>query len=137
MCLLPCQIFAHLTVGIAVTMGFVVCFVHHVDSPSVAEFIQVFAVRIMRCSQKVDVGLFHQSDVLLIGGIVNIATSLCVMIMTIHATQFHVLAINFENLANYLNLLHTKMIVEVLDGVTLSVLKFHAEGVEIRFLGRP
>ena len=86
MCLLPCQVFAHLAVGIAVAVGFVVCFVHHIDSPSVAEFIQVFAVRIMRGAQEVDVGLLHQANVLFVGGIIDITPCLGVMIMTIHAT---------------------------------------------------
>ena len=105
-CLLPCQVFAHLTVGIAVTVGLVVGLVHHVDAPSVAQLVQVFAVRIMTGAQKVDVGLLHQPQVLLVGGVVHVAPRPGVVVVAVHTAQLHVLAVNLKHLAYHFYLLY-------------------------------
>ena len=44
---LPRRVLAHLVVGIAIAVRLLIGLVHHVDAPAVAEFIQVFAVRIV------------------------------------------------------------------------------------------
>ena len=131
------EVVTHYIVGIAVAMGLVVGLIHDVDAPTVTEFVEVFAVGIVRGAQEVDVGLFHQADILLVGGIINVTASLRMMVVTVHAAQLHVLAVDLKDFANNLDLLHTQMVVEMLDSIALVVLQFHAEGIEIRLLRRP
>ena len=135
--LLPGEILAHLLVGIAIAMRLVVGLIHHVEPPTVAKLIEVFTVRIVGGAQEVDVGLLHQPDILLVGGIIDIAACQRMMVMAIHATQLHVLAVDLEDLADNLHLLHTKVVVEMLDDGAFLVEQFHTERIEIRLLGRP
>ena len=135
--LLPGEILAHLLVGIAIAMRLVVGLIHHVEPPTVAKLIEVFTVRIVGGAQEVDVGLLHQPDILLVGGIIDIAACQRMMVMAIHATQLHVLAVDLEDLADNLHLLHTKVVVEMLDDGAFLVEQFHAERIETRLLGRP
>ena len=83
----------------------------------------------MRGTEEVDIGLLHQTDVLLVGGIVDIAPRLRMMVVTVHATQFHVLSVDFKHLADNLHLLHTQMVVEVLNYAVVLVSQFDAEGI--------
>ena len=137
MSILPGRIFTHHLISIAIAMRLLIGLIHHVDAPTVAEFIEVFTVRIMRGTQEVDIGLFHQSDILLIGSIVDITACHRVVIMTVHTTQFHVLAVDLKDLADTLYTLHAQMIVEMFKNTTLSVCQLNAERIEIRFLCRP
>ena len=105
-CCLPCQVAAHLFVGISVAVSLVVSLVHHVDAPAVAQLVDVFAVWIVTGSQEIDVGLLHQSYIFLVGGIVNVSTRLGVMVMTVHSAQLHVFAVNLEHFAYYFYFLH-------------------------------
>ena len=60
------------------------------------------------------------------------------MVVTVHTTQLHVLAIDLKDLANDFYLLHTKMIVECF--VVLTVLRakqLQGEGIKPRLLGSP
>ena len=59
------------------------------------------------------------------------------MVVTVHTTQLHVFAVNLEDLADDLHLLHAKMVVEMLDGIAFSIFQLDAEGVEVRLFGRP
>ena len=56
----PCRVFAHLMIGITITMRLLIGLIHDVDAPTVTKFIKVFAVRIVAGTQEVDVGLLHQ-----------------------------------------------------------------------------
>ena len=56
----PCRVFAHLMIGITVTVRLLIGLIHDVDAPTVTKFIKVFAVRIVAGAQEVDVGLLHQ-----------------------------------------------------------------------------
>ena len=107
---LETEVLTHHLVGITITVSFVVSLIHHVDAPTVAQFVEVFAVGIMRGAQEVDVGLLHQADVLFVGGIVDVASRPWVMIMTVHATQFYIFAVNLEHFAHNLHLLHAEVI---------------------------
>ena len=129
--LLPCQIVSHLLVGIAIAMTLLVSLVHHIDTPAVTEFIQIFAVRIMAGSQEVDIGLFHQADILLVGCIIHPTTCDRVMVMTVHTTQLHVSAVNLKHLSDNLHLLHTQMVVEVFNNSAVSITKLHTERIEV------
>ena len=120
--LLPSRILAHLIIGVAIAVRFMISLIHDVNTPAVAELVEVFAVGIVAGAQEIDVGLFHQSDVLLIGGIIDISPCLWVVVMAIHTTQFHVLAVNLEYLTHTLNALHAEVVVEMFDGVVLVVL---------------
>ena len=133
----PSSIVPHLFVGIAVAVRFLVGLIHHIDAPAVAEFVNILAVRIMRGAQEVDVGLFHQTDILFVGGIIHVAARDRMVVVAVHPAQFHVLAIDFKHLAHTFHALHAQMIVEVLDDLSLFILQLHAERVEVRFLGRP
>ena len=133
----PCWVFAHFMIGIAVAVRLLIGLVHDIDAPAVTKLIEVFAVGIVAGAQKVDIGLLHQAKVLFVSRIVDVAPCAGMVIVAIDTTQFHVLAVNLKHLANTFHALHAKMVVEVLDGVTLFVLQFHAEGVEVRLLGRP
>ena len=137
MSVFPCRVFAHLLIGIAVAVRLLIGLVHDIDTPAVAELVEVFAVRIVAGAQEVDVRLFHQPEVLLVGRIVDVASCARMMVVPIDTTQFHVLAVDFKHLTDAFHLLHAEVVVEVFDGVTLIILQFHAEGIEIGFLGRP
>ena len=106
MCFLPCQVAAHLFVGISVAVGLVVGLVHHVYSPAVAQFVDVFAVGIVTGTQEIDVGMLHQSYIFLVGGIVNVSTRLGVVVVAVHSAQLHVFAVNLEHFAYYFYFLH-------------------------------
>ena len=86
--------------------------VHHIDTVAVAQFVNVFAIGIVRGAQEVDVALLHQRDVLLIGGIVDISARHRMVVVTVHATQ---LAVKLKHLADNINFPHAKVIVEVLN----------------------
>ena len=130
-CPLERQVLAHHVVGIAVAVGLVVGLVHHVDAPAVAQLVDIFAVGVVRRAQEVDVGLLHQSDVLLVGSIVHVAASHGVVVVAVHAAQLHVLAVDLEHLADDLDLLHAEVVVEVLSP------QVDAERIEVGLLGRP
>ena len=137
MCLLPCEVFAHLPIGIAVAVSLVVGLVHHIDAPAVADFVEILAVGIVRGAQEVDVCLFHQPDIIFVGGIIDVAACNGMMVVTVHTAQLHVLAIDLEDLADDLHPLHAEVIVEMLDDVALFILQFDAERIEVWLLGRP
>ena len=141
MSILPCCILTHLVISITVAVGFLVGFIHDVHAPAVAEFIEVLPVGIVRGTQEIDVGLLHQRDVLLVGGIVDIAARYRMVVVTIHAAQLHVLAVDLEYLAYALHTFYAQMVVEVLSPLHTPPLRggFQFDGVwvEIRFLGRP
>ena len=59
------------------------------------------------------------------------------MVMTVHSAQFHVLSVYLEHLACNLHLLHTQVIVEMLNHITLLVRQLYTERIEIRFFGGP
>ena len=59
------------------------------------------------------------------------------VIVTVDTTQLHILAVDLKDLANHLYLLHTQMIVKVLDDSALLILQLHTERIEIRLLCRP
>ena len=133
----PSSVMPHLFVGIAVAVRLLVGLIHHVDAPAVAEFIDILAVGVMRGAQEVDVGLFHQAQIQFVGGIIHVAPRDRMVVVTVYAAQFHILAIDFEHLAHTFHALHTQMIVEMLYCLSLLVLQLNAERVEVRFLGRP
>ena len=92
----------------------------------------------MRGAQEVDVGLFHQADILLIGGIIDIAACAGMMVVAVHAAQLHVLTVDLEHLADTLHTLHAEVVVEVLIVFTIFHAKqFHGVRIEPGFLGRP
>ena len=137
MSILEFRVFTHLTIRITIAMSLVVRFVHHIDAITVAEFVEIFAVGIVAGAQEVDIRLLHQTDIQLVSGIIYITTRTRMVVMTVHATQFHILTVNFENLTHNLHLLHTQVIVEVLDDSPLHILQLNAEWVEVGLLGRP
>ena len=118
-------------IGIAVAVRFLIGLVHHIDAPAVAQLVEVLAVGIVRGAQEVDVGLLHQRDVLFVGGIIDIATRYRMVVVTVHATQFHVLAVNLEDLANTLHSFHAEVVFEML------ITQFDAERIEVGLLSRP
>ena len=133
---LPCPILTHLAIGIAIAMGFLVGFVHDIDAPAVAELIEVFTIRIVRCAQEIDVSLLHQSDVLFVGGIVDKASRDGMVVVTIDTTQLDILAIDLEDLANALHVLHAKVVVEVFEDLfDRGCLQFNAKRIEVGLLG--
>ena len=135
--LLPCKVLSHLLIGITVTMRLVIGFVHHVDSPAVAKFVEIFTIRIMRGAQEVDVGLFHQANVLFVGSIVNIPPRLWMVIMAIHTAQFDILAVDLEDFTHNFHFLDTQMVVEMFDYRSISFAQFHAKRIELRLFGQP
>ena len=137
MCFLEGQVFTHNMVGIAVSVRLMIGLVHYEYAPSVAEFIEVFAVGVVAGTQEVDVSLLHQSNVLLIGGIVYITARTWMMIVTVHATKFDVFSVNLEYFPHDLHFLHAEVIVEVLDDAVVLVPQFDAERIEVGLLCRP
>ena len=129
--LLPSQILAHLLIGITIAMRLVVGLIHHIDAPTVAKFIEIFTVRIVRCAQEVNIGLLHQPDILLVGSFVHIAARLRMVVMAIYTTLLHILAVDFEHLANDLDLLHAQMVVEMLYLIASFVVQLYAERIQI------
>ena len=134
---LESEVFAHHFVGIAIAVSLVVGLVHHVDAPTVAQLVEIFAVGIVRSAQEIDVGLLHQTDILLVGGIIHITASLGMVIVAVHPPQLHVLAVDLEHLANDFNLLHAEVIIEMFDSVALIVFQFQTEGIKVGLFGRP
>ena len=60
------------------------------------------------------------------------------MVVTVHAAQFHVLAVDLEDFADNLHLLHPEMVVKLF--VVLAILhakQLQGEGIEPRLLGSP
>ena len=53
------------------------------------------------------------------------------VVVTVHTTQLHVLAVNFKDLADALHTLHTQMVVEVLVAQLYTVV------IEVGLLCRP
>ena len=131
----PCRVLTHYMIGIAIAVRFLIGLVHDVDAPAVTEFIKIFTIRIVAGAQEIDVGLLHQPEILLVGRIVDVAACAGMVVMTIDAAQFHVPPVNLEDLADALHLLHAQVVVKMFDDVALIVLQFHAEGIEVRFLG--
>ena len=59
------------------------------------------------------------------------------VVMTVHTPQLHVLTVDLEYFADDFHLLHPQVIVEMLNDMTILVLQFHAERIEMWLLGRP
>ena len=142
MCLAPSVVVPHFLIGITIAVAFLVGLVHDVHAPSVAKLVEVFAVGIMRGAQEVDVGLFHQPDVLLVGGIIDVASSQRMVVVAVDAAQFHVLSVDFEHLAHALHALHAKVVVEMFYDLFLASLlwrgfQFQAECIEVGLFRRP
>ena len=119
-------------------MTFLIGLVHHVDAPTVAEFVEIFAVGIMAGAQEVDIPLLHQSDVLLVGSIIHVATSTRMVVVSVHTPQFHVLAIDFKHLANTLHTFHSEMVFKLFIVLTiLHAKQLHGKRIEPGLLCRP
>ena len=117
-------------------MGFVVGLIHNINAVTVAKFVDILAVGIVGRAQKIDVSLFHQSDVLFVGFVINITSRNRMMVVTVYATEFHIFAVDFEHLANDLHFLDTCLIIKMF-GALLAVEKFDVEGIEIWLFSRP
>ena len=91
----------------------------------------------MRRAQEVDVGLFHQPDVLFVGGVIDISASPGMVVVAVHASQLHVAAIDLEDLTDTLHTLDAEVVVKVFHKGSFVVDEFYAEGVEIGLLCRP
>ena len=91
----------------------------------------------MRGAQEVDVGLLHQLDVFLIGRVIHVSSCLGMMVVTVHTTQFHVLAVDFEHFAHNLHAFHAKVIVEMLNHMAFTVAQLHTERIKVGLFGRP
>ena len=57
--------------------------------------------------------------------------------MTVDATQFHVLSIDFEDLTHDVYTFYTDVIVKMFYGRPLAVTQFNSKGIEVWFLCRP
>ena len=68
----------------------------------------------MRGAQEVDVGLFHQAQILFVGGIIHVAARDRMMVVAVHAAKLHIPSVNLKHLAHTFHALHTQMIVEML-----------------------
>ena len=64
----------------------------------------------MACAQEVDVCLLHQAEVKFISCIVHIATGNRVVIVTVHAAQLHIFAVNLENFAYTFHTLNAEVV---------------------------
>ena len=129
MCLLPRGVVAQLLVAYAIAVALVACFVHDVESIAVAEFVDECGVGIDGGAQEVDVGLFHQSDVELAGGIIDIAPHAWVVVVAIDTTELDIPAVDLKHLANDVYAFDAEMVVEVFDGLSVAVAQFHGEGI--------
>ena len=136
-CLLPGQILTHHMVGIAVSVRFVIGFVHYVQTPSVAKIIQILAVGVVGGPQEIDVRLLHQAHVLLVSRVVHEASSHGMVVVPVYTLELHLFPVDPEYLTVDLDLLDTKMIVEMFDDRTAPVAELHTERVEVRLLRRP
>ena len=58
------------------------------------------------------------------------------VVVAVHATQFHVLAVDFQHLANTLHTLHTEVVFKPFIVLTIPK-QLHGKGIEPRLLGRP
>ena len=134
---LPGRVFTHFMVGIAVSVRFLVGLVHDIEAPAVTQFVKVFPVGVVAGAQEIDVGQLHQADVLLVGGVIDIAAGSGMMVMPVHAAQFHILSVNLEHCSGDLHFLDTQMIVEMLHHPTFPVPQFHAERIQVGFFSRP
>ena len=135
--ILPCRVFTHVMVGIAIAMALLVGLVHDIHAIAVAEFVEIGTVRVVACAQEVDVGTLHESYVLLVGGVVDIPSCARMVVVSVDTLQLHVLPVDLEYLAHDLRALHSEMVVEVLGRCASLVSQFHAEGVEMRLGSRP
>ena len=135
MCLLPGKVFTHLMVGIAIAVGLLVGLVHHIDTVAVTEFVEQFAVGVVRGAQEIDIRLLHQADVFFVGDIIDVTSRARMVVMAIDTSQLHVPTINLEHLADTLHTLHAQMIVKMFCHVAPSIKQFDAERIEVRLFG--
>ena len=133
----PVRIVSDHAVAPAVTVALLVGLVHHVEAVAVAEFVEVFPVGIVAGAQEVDVRLFHQRDVLLVGGVIDIPARHRMVIVAVHPAQFDLPAVEPEDFPDAFDLLHAQVIVEMLDDAAPAVGQFDAEGVEVGLFRRP
>ena len=91
----------------------------------------------MAGAKEVDVGLFHQADILFVGCVIHPAACQRMMVVTVHTAQLHVLAVNLKHLTDDFYFLHSEVVVEVFDHHAVSITQLHAEGVEVRIFSRP
>ena len=134
---LPCGVVTHFLVSITIAMTFLIGLIHHIQAPTVAELVEVLAVRVVRGTQEIDVGLFHEADVLLVGGVIHVTSRYRMVVVTIHATQLYILSVNLKHLTYALHALHTKVVVKMFDSKFFLVLQFYAERIKVRLFGRP
>ena len=91
-------------------MRFEIGFVNHIQAISVAEFINIAAVRIMRAAQGVDILPLHRDDVLLKIRRIHGPPALPVKLVTVHALEHNALTVNFHQAVFELELTETHVI---------------------------
>ena len=122
----PGCVVSHFLVGISVAVRFLIGLIHYVYTPAVAEFVKILAVGIMAGAKEIDVGLFHQAEILFIGGVIDVSAGYGMMVMTVHTTQLDISSVNFENLTYALYAFYPKMIVKMLNcGIVFTVKQFN------------
>ena len=92
----------------------------------------------MAGAQEVDIPLLHQSDVLLVGGIIHVAARLRMVVVAVHAPQLHVPSVDFQHFAHALHALHTEVVFKLFIVLTiLHAEQLHGKRIEPGLLCRP
>ena len=77
-------------------MTFLISLIHHIETISVTQFIKQRGIRIVCSTDHINIGLFHQSQILFHSLPVHKSAGAWMMFMAIHSLQFNRLSIKLK-----------------------------------------
>ena len=131
-CAVPCVIVGEQT---AHTVSLKIGLIHHIQAILVAKLIYIWIVRIMTCTDRIEVELFHQADISLhLLPCQSLSTGLA-MIVAIHSVKFHRHSVHKELLTVDTDIAETDLAAAGLNHITVSIEKRKHQCIEYRGYG--
>ena len=118
-------------------MRFEICFVNHIETITVAEFIDIAAIRIMRATQGVDILPLHRDDILLKFRRIHRPPAIAVKLMAVHTLEHNALAIDFHQAIFEFELTEAHIIGNDLLQIVRVIINSQKEFIQMRMLGTP
>ena len=115
--------------GASQTMGLAIGLVHHIHAYGVAEFIPARTIGIVGQTDGIDMGSFHQLEVLEHALFRHYTSGVGVVLMTIDTTNLDGFAIDEQLTILDMNIAEAHLLSGVLDGFAMGVFEFQFQGV--------
>ena len=123
--------------GATQTMGLAIGLVHHIHAYGVAELIPARTIGIVGQTHGIDMGSFHQLEVLEHALFRHYTSGVGVVLMTIDTTNLDGFTIDEQLTILDMNVAEAHLLSGVLDGFAIGVFELQFQGVEVGVLSTP